>query len=120
MRVQNNQPDNELTWCLENPVGRLKRWLGEPAMYFDPCDYGDPYTKKTCLWGNFNHPVKYRVEPIKVCSQGSWIQTLGGKSERTKELRSTTPEGFAQAFYEANRPDKVKEGGESHEVHLQN
>jgi hypothetical protein len=28
---------------------------------------------------------------------------LGGKSERTKELRSITPMGFAKAFYEANK-----------------
>src|SRR5882672_12633911 len=40
-------------WALENPVGRLKDYLGPPVMYFDPCDYGDPYTKKTGLWGDF-------------------------------------------------------------------
>jgi len=38
-------------WCLENPVGRLRRYLGEPRMTFNPCDYGDPYTKRTLLWG---------------------------------------------------------------------
>jgi len=90
-------------WVLENPVGRLRKWLGPPSMYFDPCDYGDPYTKKTCLWGSFNRPKQNRVEPIKVCSQGSWLMKLGGSSERTKELRSVTPPGFAQAFFEANR-----------------
>jgi len=89
-------------WALENPVGRLKRWLGNPRLYFDPCDYGDPYTKKTCLWGTFNPPPKNRVEPERVCSQGSWVQKLGGKSERTKELRSATPLGFAKAFRLAN------------------
>jgi hypothetical protein len=72
-------------------------------MYFDPCDYGDPYTKKTCLWGSFNRPKQNRVEPQRVCSQGSWLMKLGGSSERTKELRSVTPPGFAQAFFEANR-----------------
>jgi len=90
-------------WCLENPVGRLKRWLGPPVMYFNPCDYGDPYTKKTCLWGRFNIPKRKPVEPVKVCRQGSWIQKLGGKSEKTKELRSITPPGFARAFFEANK-----------------
>src|SRR3990167_4568072 len=25
-------------WALENPVGRLRRWFGEPKMYFQPCD----------------------------------------------------------------------------------
>ena len=42
-------------WVLENPVGRLPTLfpdaLGRPKMYFTPCDYGDPYTKKTGLWG---------------------------------------------------------------------
>lgn len=89
-------------WALENPVGRLNKWLGKPRMYFNPCDFGDPYTKKTCLWGNFNIPKKNAVEPIKVCKQGSWIQKLRGKSEKTKTLRSITPQGFAQAFFEAN------------------
>lgn len=89
-------------WSLENPVGRLRRWLGPPSLIFNPCDYGDPYTKKTCLWGRFNAPVKTPVEPIRACSQGSWIQTLGGKSERTKMLRSVTPPGFSEAFFLAN------------------
>ena len=90
-------------WALENPVGRLKYWLGEPVMSFNPCDYGDAYTKKTLLWGAFNFPERNPVEPIRSCSQGSWIQKLGGKSEKTKELRSITPQGFAKAFFEANQ-----------------
>lgn len=89
-------------WVLENPVGRLARWTGKPRMYFNPCDYGDPYTKKTGLWGKFNVPKKTPVKPVKVCSQGSWVQQLGGKSAHTKMLRSITPPRFAQAFFEAN------------------
>lgn len=52
-------------WCLENPVGRLFRYIGKPVMYFHPNDYGDPYTKKTCLWGKFNSPIKNPVEPTE-------------------------------------------------------
>jgi len=89
-------------WAIENPVGRVPRWLGKPVIYFNPCDYGDPYTKKTCLWGKFNIPIKTPVEPIRSCKQGSWIQKLGGKSEKTKRLRSITPSGFAKAFFKAN------------------
>ena len=74
----------------------------EPRLKFDPCDYGDPYTKKTLLWGSFAVPEPNRVEPIRSCKQGSWIQKLGGKSEKTKTLRSITPPGFAKAFFEAN------------------
>ncbi len=90
-------------WALENPVGRLRKWMSDPRLIFNPCDYGDPYTKKTLLWGRFNLPERNSVEPIRVCSQGSWLQKLGGKSEKTKMLRSITPPGFAQAFYEANQ-----------------
>jgi hypothetical protein len=89
-------------WALENPVGRLRRWLGPPRYIFDPCDHGDPYTKKTCLWGSFTIPKKTPVEPVRANAQGSWVQSLGGKSERTKTLRSVTPAGFARAFFEAN------------------
>lgn len=62
----------------------------------------DAYTKKTLLWGTFNIPKVDRREPIRVCAQGSWLQKLGSKSEKTKMLRSITPPGFAQAFFEAN------------------
>lgn len=94
-------------WALENPTGRLVRLvpeLGRPRLSFNPCDYGDPYTKRTHLWGDFCPDLpRSPVEPVRVCSQGSWVQKLGGKSERTKTLRSTTPAGFARAFWEANR-----------------
>jgi hypothetical protein len=90
-------------WALENPVGRLRQFLGPPLLTFNPCDYGDPYTKKTLLWGRFNIPQKNPIEPVRVCRQGSWLQRLGGKSEKTKMLRSTTPGAFAEAFYKANQ-----------------
>lgn len=92
-------------WVLENPIGKLKRYLGKPTMMFNPCDYGDPYTKKTCLWGEFTPPMgmfiggNWSVEP----TEGSKMHTqYGGKSDKTKELRSITPPGFAKAFYLAN------------------
>ena len=96
-------------WALENPVGRLGRWLGPPVFSFQPCDYGDAYTKKTMLWGNFNHDLKQApVEPVFIrdsvrgrkYSPVHW--GTGGKSAKTKELRSITPPGFAKAFFEAN------------------
>lgn len=85
-------------WALENPVGKLVRYLGKPRFYFNPCDYGDPYTKRTCLWGEFNIPKFKRVEP----TQGSKMHLLPPGPER-KNLRSATPKGFARAFYEANK-----------------
>lgn len=95
-------------WALENPVGRLRRYLGDPTLIFNPCDYGDPYTKKTLVWGNFNIPTQTKVEPefvtLKNGKRGSWMWAkLGGKSDRTKKLRSATPDGFAKAFYNSNK-----------------
>ena len=97
-------------WALENPVGRLKSL--RPALpfvgWFQPHNYAglDPvpgdsqYTKKTGLWGTLKMPeqVTHNLDPIRACAQGSWLQKLGGKSERTKELRSMTPLGFSNAF----------------------
>jgi site-specific DNA-cytosine methylase len=86
-------------WVLENPVGRLNHYIGKPAMYFQPCDYGDPYTKKTGLWGQFNTDlIKNPVHPY----EGSKMHRLP-PGEKRQELRSMTPPGFARAFFEANR-----------------
>lgn len=81
-------------WALENPVGKLVRYLGKPVMYFDPYEYGDPYTKRTCLWGEFNPPKKRPV----VASEGSKMHT----DVRDQRDRSLTPLGFSKAFFEAN------------------
>lgn len=99
-------------WALENPVGRLPTLvprLGKP-WYFNPNEFAgwlegeeadrECYTKRTGLWGEFEVPIK---KPLPVSPGGSWIMKLGGKSERTKELRSMTPLGFAYAFYESNK-----------------
>lgn len=102
-------------WVLENPPGRLERLVPEMSFYrqmmFNPYDYGDPYTKKTVLWGQFNPNLpRNPVEPELVLIKGGsndyhassmWAKT-GGKSEKTKAIRSNTPAGFAQAFFVAN------------------
>lgn len=132
-------------WALENPVGRLGRWLGGWRHGFDPCDYAgyvfeenldwlniasirtkaqagekltpaevesvkrcNVYTKKTLLWGKFNIPVRSWREPIHVTAKNGdryspIHMSTGGKSEKTKTIRSETPMGFAQAFFEANQ-----------------
>ena len=84
-------------WVLENPVGRLSRYLGPVRTSFHPWYYGDPYTKKTCLWGDFNIPERNPVKPI----EGSKIISYPPSKDR-KMLRSITPPGFAKAFYNAN------------------
>jgi len=91
-------------WALENPAGKLKNWIGEPVMRFDPWEFGDGTFKKTALWGKFNKPIQTIFEkPPRIKYSQTPIGRLGGKSERTKRLRSITPAGFAKAFFKANQ-----------------
>lgn len=89
-------------WALENPVGRIEKLGGLPPwrLSFDPNHIGEPYTKKTLLWGRFNADLPVApVDPVE--GSKMWAQ-YGGKSQATKNARSVTPEGFAYAFFMAN------------------
>lgn len=95
-------------FALENPVGKLRKWIGEPLLRFQPYDYAgyadnprsEQYSKRTCLWGWFD--PRLPTAPLEnIDGSKLWAQ-YGGKSDRTKELRSMTPQGFARAFYAAN------------------
>ena len=97
-------------WVLENPMTRihkLNKWLGNPSFKFNPCDFSgygyenERYNKQTWLFGKFNNPVTKRLEPFQKEFPG--FNKLGGKSEKTKELRSITPLGFSYAFFNANK-----------------
>ena len=85
-------------WAIENPVGTLHKFIGKPVMTFQPYEYGDPYTKRTCLWGDFNIPKKNPVEPI----EKSKMHKLPPSKDRAMK-RSITPPGFAKAFFLSNR-----------------
>lgn len=84
-------------WALENPVGRLSKYIGPPKFTFQPWEYGDPWAKRTCLWGNFTIPTKTPVKRDR--NKDPW--RLPPSKERSK-LRSITPSGFANAFFKAN------------------
>lgn len=109
-------------WALENPVSMLKHFLGDPDYKFHPYEFGaylpeddihprwpdyiaprDAYPKETWIWAsaNFRFPEKAPV----YCPPGWSTQAtkLGGKSEKTKQIRSETPRGFAKAVFMANR-----------------
>ena len=89
-------------WALENPVGRIERLGGLPPwrLSFDPNHLGDPYTKKTLLWGRFNGDLP--VVPVEPTEGSKMHSQYGGKSLATKNARSATPEGFAYGFFMAN------------------
>lgn len=95
-------------WALENPAGRLRRWLGPPAWSFQPCDFGDPWTKRTYLWGNFVPPCPLTSETARHPVEPLPLPGAPGSNDRTTRLnsknreRSATPPGFARAFFESN------------------
>ena len=114
-------------WGLENPVSVASTLWRKPDFIFNPFDYGgylpeddahptypqyikprDAYPKKTCIWaGNgFIEPNKKEV----TCDDGYSDQhkKLGGKSLKTKNIRSATPRGFAIAVFEANQLKGIK------------
>ena len=101
--------DGALTfWALENPRGILRQFLGKAGFTFDPCDFGERYTKKTDLWGYFNDPVK---NPIDLNQGDLFLSRASNRkmpsvSDLTAgqypERRALTPPGFAKAFFEAN------------------
>lgn len=88
-----------IPWMAENPVGRIAGIFGASEHTFDPCDYGDPYTKLTCIWsgGGFIMPEKNRVDP----TEGSKMHRMAPGPDRANQ-RSATPMGFARAVFDAN------------------
>jgi len=98
-------------YFIENPVSTISTYWREPDYTFDPCEFGDPYKKKTCLWtgGGFIMPKGdplplLGIEGTRVApTEGSKMHRLP-PSERRAEIRSETPPGFARAVFEANEP----------------
>jgi hypothetical protein len=82
-------------WALENPVNKLRRYLGDPAWVFRHWQYGDAAEKPTGLWGHF-HPPMYRV------GRRTKPSTFKTKKENASPIDAITPPGFAQAFFESN------------------
>ena len=111
-------------WALENPVSVISSMWRKPDFKFHPYEYGgylpeddchptypeyikprDAYPKKTCIWSG-NGFVMPKVKPVYV-EEGYSDQhkKLGGKSLKTKNIRSATPRGFARAVFIANNKD---------------
>jgi len=116
-------------WALENPRGLLRRFLGIPKYTFEQWQFGGNKRKATDIWGYFNIPVS----TVKEMSPGvmknikgnrghaadwtlaehppeyaDYINQFKGDAKRAA-CRAITPQGFAEAFYRANRlrPAKI-------------
>lgn len=115
-------------WVIENPAtGKLKDFLGKPNFIYQPWEFGSPWTKKTALWGSFNMPIKTfskwedleKIESLYIRGnrkKPSLVYLHKNDKYKIKEwdwaydlinddmsLRSMCSDGFANAFYEANR-----------------
>lgn len=108
-------------YVIENPISVISKEWRKPDVIFHPYEFGgylshddthpvwpdyinprDAYPKKTCFWfGNgFIFPTK---KPVLI-ENGLSKQhlKLGGKSEKTKTIRSQTPRGTFIAICQAN------------------
>jgi hypothetical protein len=110
---------SQAPWMLENPVGTLATYWRDPDYTFDPCDYGDPYTKKTCLWVGGGFVMPPVVKPGDMFAKPTWVEpTLGSMIHRMPpskdrgDLRSVTPMGFALAVFNANARDHLMTAAE--------
>lgn len=123
-----HQCKNLKFWCLENPArGRLKEFLGVPKITYQPWQYGSPWTKNTALWGNFNIPKviyskwddvpkndKLYIRPNRKKPSLAYLhksaidlipefQFAKQHIQCDSDIRSMCSQGFAKAFYNANR-----------------
>lgn len=115
-------------WAIENPAtGRLREFLGKPTQVYQPWEYGDPWTKKTALWGDFIAPKPLydtwedvpkiselyvrpgRSKPSLAFLHRSAIRHIPAfqkfDAPTDRDFRSFCSQGFAEAFYNANRGD---------------
>ena len=112
----------ECPFYIENPVSVISTEWRKPDYIINPYEYGgylplddrhpkypayilprDAYPKRTCLWTNslFTLPERKEV-PIRK-GYSNQHNLLGGKSIRTKNIRSATPRGFALALHLQHR-----------------
>ena len=90
--------------CLENPVSILSTAIRKPDQIVHPWMFGDPFTKRTCLWLK-NLPL---LKPTNIVSKGEFVIHANGKrmpawynlgqSKARSTIRSKTFEGMAQAM----------------------
>lgn len=104
-------------WALENPLGFLRQFLGNPKYVFEQWQFGAPFVKRTDVWGYFKAPkptVKNRPElefmmryPKGKTNARCWSKPKCPKEYQDlnlsrQEIRAITPPGFAKAFFKAN------------------
>jgi hypothetical protein len=114
---------NPVFYAIENPCGLMRKYLGRPQFSFQPYQFGDGWSKKTDIWGNFNTPVvthtwetcpkinlytrPNRKKPcITFCHKSAKAlipQFDDFEADSDAAFRAITPPGFARAFFKDNQ-----------------
>lgn len=115
----------ECPYVVENPVSVLSTLWRKPDVTCHPYQFADwipdeevehpefpgivprcdSYYKRTCLWlgnGALAPVVAYGPEDVPQEGANPGWAKLGGKSARTKYIRSLTPRGLSIALYQSN------------------
>jgi len=103
---------NPKFWALENPRGRLHKFIGQPLYTFYQYEFGGKFFKPTWLWGNFNPMIikgPINENPIKLASAKDKDlydlpdnYNLNIDHSKRAAKRSIFPKYFPIAFYNAN------------------
>lgn len=113
-------------WFAENPRGVLSTLWRRYDFVFSPWEFGaylpvddvhptypeyiaprDKYSKETWLWWGNGFPVPMKRPVIVPVGYSEQYSKLGGKTEKTKTIRSATPRGFAAAVFEAFKREEL-------------
>lgn len=100
--------------AVENPIGYMNTFYRKPDQYIQPYQFGNPVSKKTCLWlkGLPNLIPTHIVEPERIYSSGksysgAAIYPIGSNGKilswndpETAKIRSKTFPGIAKAMAE--------------------
>lgn len=71
--------------AIENPIGIMSTIWRKPDQIIQPYEFGEPFSKKTCLWLK-NLP---KLIPTKIVDKGEQVKFLSGR---------TMPKWYADAF----------------------
>jgi hypothetical protein len=98
-------------YMIENPVGVFSSHIAKPTHVFQPWEFGEDYTKRTCLWTGYGYvqPETYIHEKPPHIRQTIWEMP---PSEDRADIRSITPEKFARAVFESNARVAARTGRE--------
>ena len=91
-------------WCMENPRGFLRQFIGKPPLTIWYWQFGDNLGKPTDLWGYYNPPKAIYTEPPGLLQEWERIKSINPvQNQSRKDVRAITPPCFAKAFFEANK-----------------